>query len=113
VPAPVCAEPDWAVPDWAGGGEDCCADPFAVPLVPDPLAVPFDAASPPTGVVPGAGWAAGVLADVVLVPVVDCAQTAVASANAASDPALTPFQAVLMMTPPPARLAFMPLRSSV
>jgi hypothetical protein len=96
-------------------GEDFCADPFAELLVADPPAFPLDAVSPPTGVVPGAGWAAGVLAGVVLVLVVDCAQAPVASAsvNAANDPALIPLQAVLMMTPPPARPAFMPLRCTL
>jgi hypothetical protein len=117
---PVCPEPAWAEPDdWAVAGEDCCPDPFAELLVAellvaDPVAVPLDAVSPPTGVVPGAGWAAGVLAGGVVVPGADCAQTAVASAsaNAASDAALIPLQAVLMKTPPPARPAFMPLRST-
>jgi len=68
----------------------------------DGLAEAVAAASPPTGVVPGAGCAAGVLAGIVLDPVVDCAPTpaASASANAASDPALKPFKAALITQPP-------------
>jgi hypothetical protein len=42
--------------------------------------------SPPTGVVPGAGWAVGALAGAVLV-LVDCAPNAVASAS--TNPAST------------------------
>ena len=53
--------------------------------------------SPETGVVPGAGWAWGVLAGVVLDPV-DCAHSPVdsASATTASDPALNPANALSM-----------------
>jgi hypothetical protein len=71
------------LPAWAVPGEDCCAD-------------PVEAVSPPTGVVPGAGCAAGVEAGVV-VPV-DCAPSTPASVNtnAASDPALKPFQTLLL-----------------
>jgi hypothetical protein len=67
--------------------------------------------------VPGAGCAAGVLDGEVLDPV-DCAPSPVASANASanavSDAALKPLQAVFMTNPPrrPAE-PNMPLRSTL
>src|SRR5580658_7286014 len=96
VPLPVCAGVLFPA---AGVLLAACAVP-----VEDCLAGLAAVASPPTGVVPGAGCAAGVEAGVVVVPV-DCAPSPAdsASANPASDPALKPvqrsplpFQAVLM-----------------
>src|ERR1039458_123814 len=61
--------------------------------------------SPPTGVVPGAGWAMGGLAGVVLDGVDSCAHSPVVSANAnpASAAALQPLQSALMTSPPAGR----------
>jgi hypothetical protein len=82
-----------------------------------------EAVSPPTGAVPGAGWAVGALAGVVLAGVVldglvcevDCAPSVAASVNAnpASVTVIERLKSALMTSPPaqepPSRAA--PLRS--
>jgi hypothetical protein len=79
-------EPDWAEPGFAGL-EDC----VELPLGEGGVAW----VSPPTGVVPGAGWVAGVLDGVLFV---DCAKTPADSARAkpASAHVLEPFNSALM-----------------